>query len=289
MKSEGRGWAVFYPNQDCGYTRIYRFKPSKNLDIRRDYPWEEGIWKHIQSEVSLMNILSTTEYCTIFERWKEHQLKVNSSPTQFAEGRLENTIVDKAILVSKGNGCAVCGGLSNSHATTTLSEERTVMLSISLCENHRLEADEYPCILNFFGTLFSLHIDIPDLIKLDHIPDTLITPLADIIAAHLNAQFDKPEKRENGWNIKFKMQDGWVWRLRLKTLANYGYMLFSPNDIQIHRIDSANHHPDVPFGPSHQHSNIKTERESIEPSFSYGIPLLDFPLLEKIKNYYSQL
>lgn len=287
LKNEGRGWAAFYPNQDCGYTRIYRYKPSKDHDIRRDKPWDIGSWRNVQSEASLLDILNTVEYCETFKNWKAHQLKINSAPTEFAEGRLSNTAVNKAMLVSKGNGCAVCGASAGHHATTTLSEYSTVMLSISLCEVHQLEASEHPCILKFFGTLFFLNIDIPGLIKLDHIPDNLVVPLADIIASNLNAQFDTPEKRERGWHIRLKMQDGWSWLLRLNTLTDYAYMLFNPANKQVHRIDSADDHPSVPFGPDHQHFNPKTKRESIKPSFSYGIPLLDFPLLEKSKAYHA--
>jgi hypothetical protein len=150
LNNEGRGWAAFYPSQDCGYTRIYRYKPSKEHDIQRDKPWGIGSWRHIQSEASLLDILDRVEYSEIFKNWKAHQLKVNSVATEFAEGRLSNTTVDQAILVTKGNGCAVCGASAGHHATTTLSEYSTVMLSISLCGTHRLEASEHPCILTFF-------------------------------------------------------------------------------------------------------------------------------------------
>ncbi|MCV3278395.1 hypothetical protein [Aeromonas hydrophila] len=289
LNNEGRGWAVFYPSQDCGYTRIYRFKPSKEHDLRRNKPWDIGSWRSVQSEASLLDILNTVEYREIFKNWKTHQLKVNSVPTEFSEGRLSNTVVSKTILVTKGNGCAVCGASAGHHATTTLSEYSTVMLSMSLCEVHQLEASEHPYILKFFGTLFLLNIDIPDLIKLDHIPDNLIVPLTEIISSKLNAQIDPPEKRERGWHIRFKMQDGWSWLLRLNTLTDYAYMLFNPANRQVHRIDSADDHPNVQFGPDHQHFNPKTKRESIEPSFSYGIPLLDFPLLEKSKAYHTGL
>ncbi|UDL05988.1 hypothetical protein J2887_04270 [Marinobacter sp. CA1] len=287
LKAEGRGWAVFLPNQDCGFTRIYRFKPSKEHDIRRDSPWDMGDWKTIQSEEPLLDVLSSIEYVSIFKHWKDHRLEVNSVPTEFAEGRLSNTTVDKAMLVTKGSGCAVCGKSAGSRATTTLSELSTVMLSISLCDIHQIEAREHPCVLKFFGTLFFLDLDIPDLIKLDHIPDGLIVPMANVIASNLEAEFDEPQKRKRGWNIRFSMQDGWSWLLRLNTLTDYAYMLFNPSNKQVHRIDSADDHPDVAFGPDHQHFNPKTKRESIEPSFSYGIPLFDFPLLENSKQYHA--
>jgi hypothetical protein len=288
LESEGRGWAVFLPNMDCGLTRIYRYKPSKQQDLKKYVPWEIGTWKKILSEEALINILSGIENQAIYENWKQHQLNINSVPKEFAEGRLTNTTVDKAMLVTKGNGCAVCGDKATHRATTTLSEFSTVMLSISLCKDHEAEAIKHPCILTFFGTLFFLNISIPDLVKLDHIPVELLTAIVKLIASNLNAEYSELEKRKGGWHVKFVMDDQFYWVLRLNTLMDYAYMLFSPEKKQLHRIDSANHHQTIPFGPDHQHFNSNTKKESITPSFSYGIPLFDLPLLEKSKLYYKK-
>ncbi|MDG6882552.1 Uncharacterised protein [Phocoenobacter uteri] len=289
LKNDGYGVAVFYPDQCCGYTRIYRYQCLRNIEIRRDKVWDIGSWKYIQSETSLFSILDSIEYVAIFNNWKSHNLKINRPLTELASGRISNTTVDRVNVVSKRNGCAVCGNSAGYYMATTLNAHdiaNTVMLSILLCKTHYQEARESPCILQFFASLFYLNLDIPALMKLDYIPDNLIVPLAEIIASNLNATFSKPEKKKRGWHIWFKMEDDWEWLLRLNKLTDYAYILFDPSRKQAHRIDSANDHPDVPFGPDHQHFNPKTKGESIEPSFSYGIPILDFPLLKKIKNYY---
>lgn len=287
LNNEGRGVALYHPGEGSGYTRAYCYMPAPKKGLKRYEPWSFGDWKGICSEIDLFNILNKSENKIIFERWKEHQLKINKIPTEFADGRIQNTIVDKAFIVTKGNGCAVCGDVAQHFAQTTLSEARAVMLSISLCEKHQQEAEDHPCVLSFFGTLFYLKIEVPDLVKLDHIPDELIEPIADIIASYLSALFERPEKRKNGWRVKFIMDDGWSWLLRLNSLTDYAYMLSNRSGKQLHRIDSANHHPEVPFGPDHQHFYPKSRKEAIEPSFTYGIPLFDFPLLQRSRLQYQ--
>lgn len=280
LKKDGCGWAVYLPNQDCGYTRIYRYKPSIDNDVRRVVPWEFGSWKQIQSEEVLLSILDSVENTVLFDNWKNHQLSVYKTPTEFAEGRLANTTVGKVMLVAKGNGCAVCGDFADHHATTSIGGESTVMLSISLCETHRNDSMKHPCVLTFFGTLFYLKLEIPNIVKSDRIPDELVRSICEVIASKLSADYECPEKREGGWHVRFVMNDGWSWLLRLNTLTDYAYMLFDSSKKQRHRIDSAADHPDVPFGPDHQHFNPKTKREKIESSFSYGMPIFDFPLLK---------
>ncbi|WP_127556657.1 DUF6516 family protein [Saccharospirillum alexandrii] len=289
LTGEGRGWAVYLPTQDCGYTRIYRFKPNKHQDIYRDFPWDVGEWRKIKNESVLMSILDCTEYTTAFTNWKKHILEVNKIPSELAEGRISNTSVEKVMIITKGNGCAVCGKKSEHHASTTMSSFTTAMLSISLCEEHKREAEGHPCVLDFFASLFLLKLDLPELIKLDYIPDELVGLFTELIASHLEAETTTKNKMNDRWNIKIFLKDGWYWILRLKKLSNYAYLLYDPSGNQIHRIDSANHHPHVPFGPSHQHFNLETEQEAIRPSFTYGAPILDFPLLKACKRYYSSL
>ena len=285
LRKENVGLIIFSPNEDCGFVRTYRYNSSEE-NIRYNQPFDRHGWKLVESETVLMDMLDTIEYSTIFKNWKKHKEKVHKAAKEFAEGRLSNTTVEQVRIITKGNGCAVCGSYADHHASTTLSDRSTIMLCICLCEKHNIEAREYPCVLKFFGSLFFLNIDLPDLIKLDHIPDELIQPIAEVIAENLVAVFDTPQKRKNGWKIRFTMKDGWSWLLRLNKFTDYGYMLFNPARDQLHRIDSAKHHPDVPFGPSHQHFNPETKVERIAPSFTYGIPLFDFPLLEKVKSHH---
>ncbi|MFD3306601.1 hypothetical protein [Alteromonas macleodii] len=287
VKSSNYGIVVYNPNVDCGFTRTYRYKGfteegnlsslSSNID-----------WTIIDSERTLISMLNTVDASSIFKAWRDHRLAANALPTEFAEGRLDNTDVDRAWIVTKGDGCVICGKHASHQARTTLSEHSTLMLALNLCEEHQLEAQKHPCVLVFFGTLFALQIDLGDLIKLDHIPDFLIDPLCEMIASHLQAKCQMAEKRKRGWHIEFLMSDGWYWILRLNNFSDYAYLLFNPKEKLMHKIDSAAHHSEVPFGPDHQHFKASGKQKIITPSFSYGIPMLDFPLLLKSREHYSE-
>ncbi|WP_198510889.1 hypothetical protein [Winslowiella toletana] len=288
IKDKGYGWAVYRQTTSCGFIRLYRFKPSATTDHTKTTPWSEGNWQTIKSESELAALLATEATVFVFEQWKKHQLEVNRIPADFARGRLANTAVSQAIIVAKGNGCAICGDAATHRASTTMGAEQAVMLSVSLCAQHENDVQQHPCVLAFFASLFFLKLDIPDLIKLDYIPETLTEPMFALIAANLQATFTPPEKRSRGWNVKFCMADGWSWRLRINSLMDYAYMLFDADDKQRHRIDSAPDHPDVPWGPDHQHYAPKPgKKHRIEPSFTYGVPIFDFPLLEKAKQHYQ--
>ncbi len=236
----------------------------------------------------LFHKLNGIENTLIFKNWLEHQERINNKPTEFAEGRLSNTSVDQVRIFTRGNGCVICGGYSNHHATTTLSSERTTQITLSLCDEHILEVKEYETILSFLGSLFYLNIDLPGLKKFDRLPNELIPSISEVISEQINAKLIEKVEEKNGWKLKFQMEDGWYWILRLRSLYDYAYMLFDQDKKQRHRIDSADHHPEVPYGPAHQHYNSTNKKKHrIEPSFTYGIPFFDFPLLIQTREKYE--
>lgn len=287
IKEKHVGIAVFLPNKDCGFTRSYRQRSKGIYQPQLASKQGDKKWKVVQSEKEFLTSINTIESSTVFSHWKKHKLEVNALSTKFAQGRLDNTAVDRVWIVSKGDGCAICGAKATHQARTTLSEIGTLLLTINLCEKDSIEAQKHPCVLVFFGTLFTLQLDVGDLIKLDYIPEELIGPICELISSHINAEFSKPTKRDNGWHIRFEMKDKWVWVLRLNKLTDYAYILLAPDGKEMHKIDSADHHKEVPFGPDHQHFYSKRKKKRIEPSFSYGIPMLDFPLLIKSREFYG--
>lgn len=287
IKSENFGIVVYKPNQDCGYTRTYRYR-EKNNTVKCEFPLNsEELWIKVRSESDFLNVVNTIEFKAVFNAWKAHKTEINATPTEFAEGRLQNTDVDRVWIVTKGDGCAVCGKEARYQARTTLTAISSLLLAISLCPQHHLEAQEHPCVLVFFGSLFTLQLEVGDLVKLDYIPEQLIEPIRDLIASNLKAKCMESEKRHKGWHMKFVMDDGWYWILRLNTFSDYGYMLFDNKKKQKHRIDSANHHGNVPFGPDHQHFNSSGKKQEITPSFTYGLPALDFPALINARKFYK--
>ena len=60
-------------------------------------------------------------------------------------------------------------------------------------------------------------------------------------------------------------------------------MLYEP-DVrrERYRADSVSHHPELKFFPNHEHSAPNRNRDKVNPSFLYGIPLLDVKRLREV-------
>jgi hypothetical protein len=211
---------------------------------------------------------------------------VHTSASQLAEGRIANTTVEKSIIYSRGNGCAFCGDPAPAYVATTICDGRLFM-QLQVCRKHQEEAMAAPTVLSALADLLHAKIDLPTLQRVDHVPDHMIAPIVAHLASGMGATAAIPEKRANGWFVKFQRSSGWEWRLRLRALDDYAYLLFDPQGEQRHRIDSAAHHPNLPFGPAHQHANPNSKKESLSPSFTYGVPLFDMVMLNETARRYE--
>ena len=222
-----------------------------------------------------------------YSEWVARQQKVLAVPTELAEGRLANTTVEKAMIYSRGDGCVFCGSPAPGFAGTTICEGK-LFLQLPVCPTHLEAAKAAPTVLSVLAELLHAQIDLPLLQKYDHIPDEYVVPIINFIAEKLATTASRPEKRKNGWHTTLARPSGWQWVLRLRALHDYAYMLLDPNKKEQHRIDSAPDHPDVPFGPSHQHDRPNSKKERVSPSFTYGIPLFDVVLLNEIVTRFEQ-
>jgi len=288
LREEGAGLAIFEPNTACGATTIYQWTPGQSLRRRFSTPYPSGYaWRHFNSESDLLHSLRSSDRPDAYTTWVSHQQKVQALPTELAEGRLANTTVEKAMIYSRGDGCVFCGKDAPSYAGTTICDGK-LFLQLPVCKTHLEHTKTAPTILSLLAELLHAAIDLPLLQKFDHIPDEYIAPVIEFLAQKLMAEASPSEKRRNGWHSVLTRQSGWSWVVRLKALDDYAYMLLDPNNKERHRIDSAPDHPDVPFGPSHQHSRPNSKKDNVSPSFTYGVPLFDVVLLNNIASKYEQ-
>jgi hypothetical protein len=199
-------------------------------------------------------------------------------------GRLANTAVERAIVISQGDGCVVCGVIATSYATTTIGDSgAAIMIQLPVCEEHLGEAKRYPSVFTFFASLFDLPTGLDTLKKSSVIPDDLIPVIHSILAAELDGHVGNADKRKNGWNLCIDLETGWKWILRIGSLTDYAYMLFEPGvAVERYRADSAPDHPDLRFFPIHEHQAPGKRRDTVCPSFLYGVPLLDVTRLREI-------
>jgi len=282
LRSEGCGVAVFEPDSACGATRVYQWTPHPGQ--RRLYPAPHPAnldWKAVDSETQLIALLDLQDRPKKYEEWAAHQAQTLALPTQFAEGRMENTTVERSIVMSRGDGCAFCGQPAPGYVGTTICNGK-LFVQLPACPQHVAESKAAPTVLSLIAELLHAQIDLPVLWKLDHIPDECIAPIVSFLASRLGEQATEPEERKNGWHATIKRVSGWSWILRLKALHDYAYMLMDPQGNERYRIDSAPDHPEIPFGPSHRHSAPRSKKDQITPSFTYGIPLFDIASLKRL-------
>ncbi|MFJ2994940.1 hypothetical protein [Pandoraea sp. NPDC087047] len=277
--------AVYGARENCGFIRTYRYRGSpKAAGVPSEQAFMRGAVEIFNDEYSLINSLQTESTIQFFRQWRDEQTRRYAAHTKMAEGRISNTSVEKTYIIGSGEGCLVCGKPATRYAHSTVGSNAAVMFMLQLCAQHQEEVQAHPSVLAFMNIVFSMGLDLSNLVKATSIPKELIDPLAEYLRASLGATTVARDDRENGVHLTFAYPSGWQWKLRLQSFTDYAYVLMDPSGEHRAKVDSAAHHPDVPFGPDHWHVNAtkKVKRDTILPSFTYGLPLFDFTLLNRI-------
>lgn len=285
LKKPGFGVLVFDANESCGYVRTYRFaNPSwPGHPVYLDHSWTQ-----VTDEAILYSMLDTQASKSIFDAWVSYQSKVTELPTEFVNGRHANTTVAKSIVYSRGEGCVGCGMKATAYAATTLGHADAPLLAcLPVCEEHLAIAKKHPSVLHFLASVLHHSLDWEGLVKRDSIPDELVPAVHECVAAELKGTLGLREHRRNGWFLTIPLKSGWHWKLRIRSLTDYSYMLHDRMGTQQYRADSAPHHPEVPFFPNHEHSRPQTDADVKSPSFLYGHPLLDLKRMKDVGREYG--
>lgn len=285
IKSTDLAILVFDATQDCGYIRTYRYTGGGTYGSSTA---DQTDWVRVKDEDALYELLNTPGAKAVFAAWNDHKTMVTALPTEFVTGRLKNTTVEKAIILSKGDGCVVCGVKATCYAATTMGDTAALMVQLPVCEEHLASAKSHPTIFSFLVSLFQLNLDWQDVVRHDSLPDSLIPTVHALVATELGATVGAVDRRDRGWHLWLHLPSGWQWLLRLNSLADYAYVLLDPQGKERYRADSAPDHRDVPFFPMHQHSQPSSKKkDDVTPSFLYGHPLLDFKRLKSAGEEYG--
>lgn len=287
LKQPGFGILVFDANEASGFIRTYRFSDAS-------WPFHEqycdASWIQVADEATLYSMLDSPVARSIYDAWFSHRERVTELPTTFVNGRHANTNVTKSIIFSMGEGCVGCGGKAVAYAATTVGRpDSAVLVSLPVCAEHFASAKEHPSVLHFLASIFHLSLEWDVLIRSDSIPDELIPVIHDAVAADLGGTVGIRQQRDNGWFLTIDLPSGWCWKLRIRSLTDFAYLLYDPNKKGArYQADSAPHHIDVPFFPNHQHSRPDSKKkDEITPSFLYGHPLLDLKRLKDVGREYG--
>lgn len=277
---------------------VSEFEPDDNLPFHRLYCYNYGRSGAASKEV-LTSMLSakakptsTNELSAKYSDpahiqrsnvWTNDLKKALSPSTMVAEGRIQNTTVEKVIvLYRKAAGCVLCGGEAKGFVGTTVGWPTSILYIANTCETHQATAKEHPSILHFIFDLFQLGLDIGTILKTESVPDNVVSILSQIIEEELCVKSIGTTKKGPQTTITFQRNSGFKVILRLKTLMDYGYMLDAPDGKSFKRIDSAPDHPNIRFFPDHIHLSPKKDNSNVISSFTYGFPLLDLPVIKRL-------
>jgi len=246
------GVVVCAATEHCGCIRTYRFNVNHAASAQQ---WDRK-WISLPNEQSLYAKLNTPASRAVFDSWYHWISQSTEATTTLAEGRLKNTVVDQSlILFSTRRSCIVCAAPTTAHASTTigLTGGNATLIQLPLCGDHLEAARAEPSVLAFLAKIFSLSFDLPKLIHSESIPDEIIPAIHQIVVDELGGTVGLVEKRNNGWSLEIELAAGWHWIIRVKSLADYAYMLFNSSEKKaVYRADSAPHHPELPCSARHE-------------------------------------
>lgn len=281
IKQHDAGVLVFDQTVDCGFIRTFRHKKSGRAPSRG---FDGLAWTVLPTEEDLYRVLESDAAKAVHLAWSNHKRSITELPTEFVDGRLSNTNVEKAVIFSRGDGCVVCGAKATCYAATTMGEVAgALLIHLPVCPDHLVLAKTYPTIFQFLASLFQLSIDMGEVLKMTSIPRELV-PIVHQLAAHeLGASVGEAKDEARGWELSMPMVSGWRWLLRINSLTDYCYLLFEPGQKKpAYKADSAPHHKELKFFPDHQHSRPERNSDKVSPSFFYGHPLLDLKRLKEM-------
>ncbi|WP_342324254.1 hypothetical protein AAEY27_07245 [Kosakonia sp. BYX6] len=279
VKATRESLLLFDATPLCGCLRTYRIRQPSLTDSPR-----QG-WTQVASEAVLYNMLDTPANRAVWQYWTEATARQTAHATGLAEGRMSNTGVQRSLIFSGENGCIACNQAATAYANTTVAvnPQQATLIQIPVCPHHFALAQASPNVMTFFAGLFSLELDLPETRGWSAIPDEFIPEIHDYLAGLLNGTAGVREKRRRGWHLEIALNAQWCWKLRLKSLTDYSYMLFKHGERKAAwRGDSANDHPELPYPPHHEHSRPDRKGDKRSASFLYGFPLFDVQRLRDI-------
>ena len=277
---------------------ISEFSPSEDFPFHRLYCYRYGPEGAVPKEALASMVSSRPQAASVSEllkrysdpsdvqrstAWESELKKALSPSTLVAEGRIQNTTVEKVIvLYRKAAGCVLCGGKAKGFVGSTVGWPTSILYIANTCEAHQLLAKQFPTILHFVFDLFQIGLDLGAVIKHEAIPENVLVILGQVIERELCAKLINTSVKGTQTTLTFERDSGFHVILRLRTLMNYGYMLDYPDGTPYRRIDSAPDHPDIPFFPDHLHISPGRDNSNVVSSFTYGFPLLDLPSIENL-------
>ncbi|PHS57287.1 MAG: hypothetical protein COB17_06755 [Sulfurimonas sp.] len=257
--SKTAGCFSIYNNFDnFPIARMYRYDFKSNDDM-------EYIKEHFEP-----SNFNTEDFDTLVdkekakERIKQYLKKTDDifeRLTKYTQGKIDNTSITGGFIIARqDNICAIC----NKNESLEIEEialtsfESGVQTSLAVCKDCISESVESNQILN----LMFQDTNIMSLLNKRKISIEDVREISNkIVEINLECKIEKFATNMDD-TITAITKNGFILKLRLTTLLDYGYMILSSEEVELIRFDSANHHDDkIEFMPHHVHNDVVKENE----------------------------
>ncbi len=271
--------AFYNANNIFPIPRIYYIKEQNLFKMRNIY---EAIGKKTMD----MPVYNHQNFCNLFAKDFENIIKKFNNSfnkkdyafNQIFESRRLATNVEEGMRFFLDK-CILCGSEDIGFTTTTIDDHEAFLLGITLCNSCCQKALE-----SGSGVLayISKELNFPIRFETKELTEKEILDNGKfIIESALKCEITKvvSDKRE----IHGKRKSGFEIIFRLGSSTDYAYMIKNPENAQVARFDSADHHRSrIPFGPDHFHPEPNKKNGFVESSFLYGLPSMDIKSIIKV-------
>jgi hypothetical protein len=213
----------------------------------------------------------------IHEYRKQYSTPRNDLLMQFFEERVKSTITERVHFLDKGGTCLLCDAPATQSvvSTTIATATGAETIAVTLCLEHERESEATFLLdylakeLGFVSPLSITEADSESIYKI------IKRALVELDCHNLRPDKEKVQMtgtRASGVNV--------ILRCELHTeKRSYSYMVMTPSNVNIRRIDNARHHPEQAFRWDHQHLALPKNNSKVAPSFTTGLAILDLPTI----------
>lgn len=204
------------------------------------------------------------------KRIKEHLTELDKrfeNLNRYIQGRIDNTSITGGMVIGRKDFiCPICNSkiASEIENLSVTNFEFGVQIAMEVCKDcFSSSADK-----NLLLSMIFEQMNVASILNKRKLTIEEIREISNkIVEIYLNANI-KNFASQNNDTITAVTKDGYILKLRLTKIDDYGYMILSPKEEELIRFDSAKHHSEkIEFCPHHVHNHVP-EEEAIKKEAS---------------------
>lgn len=238
--------------------RIYFMKTQDLMAVGAmgSYLQKRGIPLPPMNDERFSGLIDDKHYAERYRQWLTRWDENSKLFNGLLDGRIKNTVVEQGIWLSSNGSCMVCGSEADRMSTTTVINEKGLMIGLQLCSHHEAEAKDHSTLLNYISEKTGVPEPFFAGAKIVQHGKQSIDMTCEAVRGALGCVVEKV----NGRTITAVRPSGFRLILRQDAPHDYAYNIQDPTGKLVSRIDSAAHH-EVEYGPSHVHRDLRKTKK----------------------------